>query len=127
MFRVWGGMFIQLYRSPEPGDERPLSSSGELSVPEEGPKQDQRPAPADGGRPEDSRPSRLLHLHWVDRSVATPSSSGVHRHLSLTSSLRSRHRSAVPAAAPGVPGGPAPAEGAGLREEGHEGAERSES
>lgn len=58
-------------------------------------------------------------------SVTTAAPPGVHGLLSLTSSLCSRHRSAVPAAAPGVPGGPAPAEGAGLREEGHAGAERS--
>jgi len=42
-------------------------------------------------------------------------------------SAHSRHRLAVPAAAPGVPGGLPPAEGAGLCEEGHEDPERPQS
>lgn len=47
--------------------------------------------------------------------------------MSLTVSLLCRHCLALPAAAPGVPGGPTPAEGAGVREEGHEGPERAQS
>lgn len=41
--------------------------------------------------------------------------------------LRCRHRLALPAAAPGIPRGLIPAEGAGLREEDHEDPERPQS
>lgn len=61
---------------------------------------------------------------WTGPSAAPACAT---KHASLTFSLLCRHRPALPAASPGLPGGPAPAEGAGVCEEGHQDPERAQS